>query len=62
MAFGPEGDLRGEDWLAVEHPERGAGVLFVPNGRFYAGQTCEDDIKDGGGPHPPEPARVGDQL
>ncbi|WP_217249401.1 hypothetical protein [Streptomyces sp. AC602_WCS936] len=62
LASGPEGDLTGDDWLAVEHPEQVAGVLFIPNDRSYIGQTCEDDIKDGGGLHPPEPARVGDQL
>ncbi|MGR4853456.1 hypothetical protein [Streptomyces sp. LARHCF252] len=61
-AIGPVGDLRGDDWLAVEHPERVAEVLLIPNDQSYVGRTCEQDIKDGGGLHPPEPAGVGDQL
>ncbi|CAM5256939.1 hypothetical protein [Streptomyces griseomycini] len=61
-AFGPDGDLRGDHWLAVEHPERVAGVLLIPNDQSYDGPTCERDAKDGGGAHPPEPARVGDRL
>ncbi|MEU0627665.1 hypothetical protein [Streptomyces sp. NPDC005989] len=62
QAFGPDGDLTSDDWLAVEHPERVAGVLLIPNDRSYDGRTCDQDMKDGGGPHPPEPAGVGDQL
>ncbi len=62
QAFGPDGDLTGDDWLAVEHPEQVAGVLLIPNDQSYDGRTCEQDVKDGGGPHPPEPAAVGDQL
>ena len=62
QAFGPDGDLTGDDWLAVEHPEQVAGVLLIPNDQSYDGRTCERDIKDGGGPHPPEPAGRGDQL
>nr|WP_029181681.1 hypothetical protein [Streptomyces sp. SID5464] len=61
-AFGPDGDLTGDVWLAVEHPEQVAGVLLIPNDQSYDGRTCEQDIKDGGGPHPPEPAGMGDQL
>ncbi|MFH8900538.1 hypothetical protein ACH4HG_29735 [Streptomyces coeruleorubidus] len=61
-AFGPDGDLTGDDWLAVEFPEQVAGVLLLPNDQSYDGRTCEQDIKDGGGPHPPEPAGTGDQL
>jgi hypothetical protein len=61
-AFGPVGDLTGDGWLAVEHPEQVAGVLLIPNDQSYDGRTCEQDIKDGGGPHPPEPAGAGDQL
>ncbi|KUO06688.1 hypothetical protein AQJ67_00615 [Streptomyces caeruleatus] len=61
-AFGPNGDRTGDDWLAVEHPEQVAGVLLLPNDQSYDGRTCEQDVKDGGGPHPPEPARMGDQL
>lgn len=56
------GDLTGDEWLAVEHPEQVAGVLLIPNDQSYDGRTCEQDIKDGGGPHPPEPAGAGDQL
>ncbi|MGW5129459.1 hypothetical protein ACWEQ7_36520 [Streptomyces sp. NPDC004069] len=63
QAFGPADDpLTGDDWLAVEHPEQVAGVLLIPNDQSYHGRTCDQDIKDGGGMHPPEPARVGDQL
>ncbi|MFE7509616.1 hypothetical protein ACFU8I_00010 [Streptomyces sp. NPDC057540] len=58
----PDGTRTGDDWLAVEHPERVAGVLFVPNDQSYDRRTCETDVKDGGGTHPPEPATVGDQL
>lgn len=61
-AFGPAGDLTGDAWLAVEHPEQVAGVLLIPNDQSHDGRTCEQDIKDGGGPHPPEPASMGDQL
>jgi hypothetical protein len=61
-AFGPAGELTGDDWLAVEHPERVAGVLLIPNDQSDDGPTCEQDIKDGGGLHPPEPAGMGDQL
>ncbi|MGW6775487.1 hypothetical protein ACWGBX_34420 [Streptomyces sp. NPDC055037] len=58
----PDGGLTGDDWFAVEHPEQVAGVLLIPNDQSYDGRTCEQDIKDGGGPHPPEPAGMGDQL
>jgi hypothetical protein len=61
-AVGPDGDLAGDDWLAVEHPEQVAGVLLIPNDQSYAGRTCEQDVKDGGGQHPPEPAGAGDHL
>ncbi|MEV8392561.1 MULTISPECIES: hypothetical protein [unclassified Streptomyces] len=62
QAFGPDDPLTGDDWLAVEHPEQVAEVLLIPNDQSYHGRTCEQDIKDGGGPHPPEPAGRGDQL
>uniref|UniRef100_A0AAU2VGV6 Lipoprotein n=1 Tax=Streptomyces sp. NBC_00003 TaxID=2903608 RepID=A0AAU2VGV6_9ACTN len=58
----PDGALTGDDWLVVEHPEQVAGVLFIPNDRSYGRRTCEQDIKDGGGTHPPGPAGMGDQL
>ncbi|MFD5338106.1 hypothetical protein [Streptomyces hawaiiensis] len=61
-AFGPDGDLLGDAWLAVEHPEQVAGVLLIPNDQSYDRRTCEQDIMDGGGPHPPEPVGMGDQL
>jgi len=61
-AFGPNGDDTGDSWLAVEHPAQVAGVLLIPNDQSYQSQTCEQDVKDGGGPHPPEPATLGDQL
>ncbi|MFD7284733.1 hypothetical protein [Streptomyces sp. NPDC059863] len=62
QAFGPDDPLTGDDWLAVEHPGQVAEVLLIPNDQSYQGRTCEQDIKDGGGPHPPEPAGRGDQL
>ena len=58
----PDGSLTGDDWLAVEHPEHVAGVLLIPNDQSYDRPTCEQDIKDGGGMHPPKPAGRGDQL
>ncbi|MCL6670196.1 hypothetical protein [Streptomyces panaciradicis] len=59
----PDGSLTGDDWLAVEHPEQVAEVLMIPNDQSYGRRpTCEQDIKDGGGMHPPKPAGRGDQL
>ncbi|MFD6904295.1 hypothetical protein [Streptomyces sp. NPDC060077] len=60
--FPTDGDLRGDNWLTVEHPEQVAGVLLIPNDQSYDRRTCDQDMKDGGGMHPPEPASVGDQL
>ncbi|WP_435239921.1 hypothetical protein [Streptomyces sp. YPW6] len=54
--------LTGNTWLAVEHPEQVDGVLLIPNDQSYDPRTCEADVKDGGGTHPPEPPRRGDQL
>ncbi|MEU3604954.1 hypothetical protein AB0E83_05775 [Streptomyces sp. NPDC035033] len=62
QAFGPDGPLTGDDWLAVEQPERVAGVLLIPNDQSYHGRSCAQDVKDGGGPHPPAPAEVGERL
>ncbi|MFJ8189442.1 hypothetical protein ACIQ8D_06575 [Streptomyces sp. NPDC096094] len=63
QAFGPADDpLTGDEWLAVEHPEQVAGVLLIPNDQSYDRRTCEVDLKDGGGIHPPEPPSRGDQL
>lgn len=58
----PDGTLTGDDWLTVEHPGRVAVVLLIPNDRSYDRRTCEQDIKDGGGTHPPKPAGRGDRL
>lgn len=63
QAFGSADDpLTGNTWLAVEHPEQVDGVLLIPNDQSYDPRTCEADVKDGGGTHPPEPPRRGDQL
>ncbi|WP_346267247.1 hypothetical protein [Streptomyces sp. SID4982] len=63
QAFGPAADPHtGDVWLAVEHPERVVGVLFIPNDQFYDRRTCAVDAKDGGGVHPPERPDRGDQL
>jgi hypothetical protein len=62
-AFGPNGSRTGDTWLPVEHPERVTEVLFIPNDQSDGGgRSCEQDPKDGGGPHPPEHAIVGDRL
>ncbi|MER5840914.1 hypothetical protein [Streptomyces prasinus] len=58
----PDGALTGDDWLAVDHPAQVAGVLLLPNDQSYDRRTCEQDVKDGGGTHPPEPAGTGDRL
>jgi hypothetical protein len=58
----PDGALTGDGWLAVEHPEQVAGVLFIPNDQSYDPRTCDQDGKDGGGTHPPKPAGKGDRL
>lgn len=60
--FGPGERHTGDGWLAVDHPEQVAEVLLIPNDQSYDGRTCEQDVKDGGGVHPPEPAGPGDQL
>ncbi|WP_309054905.1 hypothetical protein [Streptomyces sp.] len=58
----PDGALTGDDWLTVEHPGQVAAVLLIPNDRSYDRPTCDQDVKDGGGTHPPAPAGTGDQL
>ncbi|MFF9010482.1 hypothetical protein ACF087_32390 [Streptomyces goshikiensis] len=58
----PDGTRTGDDWLTVEHPERVAGVLLIPNNQSEGGRSCAQDAKDGGGVHPPTTASVGDQL
>ncbi|MFB7031895.1 MULTISPECIES: hypothetical protein [unclassified Streptomyces] len=62
QAFGPGRVPVGDDWLAVEHPERVTEVLLIPNDRSHTGRSCEHDPKDGGGTHPPESPRRGDRL
>ncbi|MFJ8869962.1 hypothetical protein ACIRD6_29885 [Streptomyces sp. NPDC102473] len=63
QVLGPGRDLTGDSWLDVEHPEHVAEVLLIPNDQSYAGgATCDTDIKDGGGTHPPESPGAGDQL
>ncbi|CAM5266246.1 hypothetical protein SXANM310S_02789 [Streptomyces xanthochromogenes] len=59
---GPNGALTGDDWLTVEHPEQVAEVLLLPNDQSHDRRTCRQDVKDGGGTHPPKPAGRGDQL
>ncbi|WP_129844246.1 hypothetical protein [Streptomyces sp. RFCAC02] len=58
----PDGTRTGDEWLSVERPERVARVLLIPNDQSYDPRYCEQDLKDGGGTHPPEPAEAGDQL
>ncbi|MFE7335017.1 hypothetical protein [Streptomyces griseus] len=63
QAFGPADDTRaGDQWLDVEDPEQVDAVLLIPNDQSYDRRTCEADIKDGGGTHPPKPPNRGDQL
>ncbi|WP_097866726.1 hypothetical protein [Streptomyces sp. rh34] len=58
----PDGALTGDRWLVVEDSEQVAEVLLIPNDQSYEPRTCEQDMKDGGGTHPPETPRRGDQL
>ncbi|MFI0263590.1 hypothetical protein ACH4OW_31725 [Streptomyces sp. NPDC017056] len=58
----PDRTRTGDDWLTVEHPGQVAGVLLIPNDRSYDPRTCDQDIRDGGGTHPPKPAGRGEQL
>ncbi|GAB1333198.1 hypothetical protein [Streptomyces sennicomposti] len=63
QAFGPaDAPLTGDYWLDVEHPEKVGAVLLIPNDRSHDRRTCEVDIKDGGGTHPPRTPSKGDQL
>ncbi|MCH7229357.1 hypothetical protein L0U85_00545 [Glycomyces sp. L485] len=52
----------GDGWLSLEHPERAAEALLIPNNMAESQRTCEDDPKDGGGTHPPAHVAAGDQL
>ncbi|MET8788775.1 hypothetical protein [Streptomyces pseudogriseolus] len=61
--FGHLGKHTGDSWLHVEHPERTAEVLLIPNDQSdHDGRTCDQDMKDGGGVHPPDTPSPGDQL
>lgn len=63
MDFGWDTTDTGDGYLAVDHPERVATVLLVPNDQStHDRRTCEDDIKDGGGVHPPDAPEPGEQL
>jgi hypothetical protein len=63
MDFGWDTTDTGDGYLAVDHPERVAAVLLVPNDQStHDRRTCEDDIKDGGGVHPPDAPEPGEQL
>ncbi|MEU6343264.1 hypothetical protein ABZ883_20240 [Streptomyces sp. NPDC046977] len=61
-AFGPGGVPTGDAWITVGHPEQVAQVLVIPNDQSYDRPTCDQDVKDGGGPHPPKPPGAGDRL
>ncbi|MEU0100872.1 hypothetical protein [Streptomyces sp. NPDC006267] len=58
----PDGSFTGDDWFTLEHPERVAEVLLIPNDQSYDRRTCEQDVKDGGGTHPPDTPRPGEPL
>ncbi|MFJ3498947.1 hypothetical protein [Streptomyces sp. NPDC090135] len=62
QAFGPGRVPVGDDWLAVEHPERVTEVLLIPDDRSPRGRSCEQDPEDGGGTRPPESPRRGERL
>ncbi|MEV7420022.1 hypothetical protein [Streptomyces sp. NPDC089919] len=63
QANGPAEDPHtGDAWIAVERPRQVAEVLFVPNDQSYDRRTCDVDVKDGGGMHPPEHPDTGDRL
>ncbi|MEU0913078.1 hypothetical protein [Streptomyces althioticus] len=61
--FRREGVHTDDDYIAADHPERVAEVLLIPNDQStHDRRTCEDDVKDGGGVHPPDMPVPGDQL
>ncbi|MFF7316245.1 hypothetical protein ACFZAB_05675 [Streptomyces albogriseolus] len=61
--FGPKGPYTGDYYLAVDRPEQVAEVLLIPNDQSeHDRRTCEDDMKDGGGVHPPDMPTPGEQL
>lgn len=59
---GPDEARTGDVWLDVERPGQVAEVLLVPNDQSYDRRTCEQDVKDGGGTHPPKRPGRGDRL
>ncbi|MEW2130376.1 hypothetical protein [Streptomyces sp. NPDC005435] len=58
----PDGGDTADSWLTVDHPHQVTAVLLIPNDQHFTGRTCNEDPKDGGGPHPPESPKRGDQL
>ncbi|MFZ4180477.1 hypothetical protein ACOZCG_05115 [Streptomyces pseudogriseolus] len=61
--FGHSGKHTGDGWLGVEDPERTAEVLVIPNDRSDQDlRSCDQDMKDGGGIHPPDSPLPGDRL
>ncbi|MBJ6643073.1 hypothetical protein [Streptomyces sp. BSE7-9] len=53
----------GHEYIDADRPERVAEVLLIPNDQSTLDRrTCEDDMKDGGGVHPPDTPTPGDQL
>ncbi|MFI1958043.1 hypothetical protein ACH46L_22290 [Streptomyces althioticus] len=63
MDFGRDTTDTVDGYLAVGHPERVAEVLLIPNDQSSQDRrTCEDDMKDGGGVHPPDTPDRGERL
>ncbi|MFF8627591.1 hypothetical protein [Streptomyces werraensis] len=63
QVFGPKGPYTGDYYLEADRPERVDEVLLIPNDQStHDRRTCEDDIKDGGGVHPPDMPERGEQL
>ncbi|MGA5874983.1 hypothetical protein ACPC3D_03940 [Streptomyces cellulosae] len=61
--FGRAGTYTGDEYLTVDHPEQVTEVLLIPNDQStHDRRTCEDDIKDGGGVHPPDEPDRGEKL
>ncbi|MGW4146558.1 hypothetical protein [Streptomyces albogriseolus] len=63
MDFGREGTYTDNEYFAVDRPEQVAEVLLIPNDQSeHDRRTCEDDMKDGGGVHPPDIPTPGERL
>ena len=61
--FGRAGAYTGDEYLTVDRPEQVTEVLLIPNDQStHDRRTCEDDIKDGGGVHPPDEPDRGEKL